>query len=148
MLMFIFYIIASAALSVLAAFTAFGGYRRFWAAVVHGTIMLSLALWLFLSMRVSIMWLVWFTVANALGSGALEVFLARAMRRHLDSNLLAWSGVISLAAAILLTLIRNSQMSSIVSALGIYAIFSGAVLLAFSLRLLMISRHLHVAHIR
>src|SRR5579872_5514051 len=57
----------------------------FRAAVLHGGIMLALGFWLFFSNRMTAMWLVWFTVANALGSGLLEIILARLFwRERLD----------------------------------------------------------------
>jgi len=146
MLMFVFYLIASGTLSIAAALRSFGNRERSWAAVVHGTIMLALGLWVFLSNQVTVMWMVWFTVANALGSGLLEIVLALMMRRHLDSMLLGMAGVISVAAAIVLVLGRNAHMSGIVSVLGIYAMFYGVVLVIFSVRLYGLSKHLHLAH--
>jgi uncharacterized membrane protein HdeD (DUF308 family) len=120
--------------------------ERFWAALVHGSIMLALALWLFFSNGVTIMWLVWFTLANALGSGLFEIALARLARRHVDSMLLTFGGAVSLLAAIALIAARNAHVSGIVTVLGIYAILYGAVLIIFSLRLHGISKHLHLAH--
>ena len=146
LLMFVFYLIASGALSVAAAVTSFAGHQRFWAAAVHGTIMLALGCWLFFSNQVTVMWLVWFTVANALGSGLLEIALAFMMRRHLDSMLLTMAGAISVGAATLLIFERNAHISALVSVLGLYAMFYGTVLVIFSLRLYGILRHLHLAH--
>ena len=146
MLMFIFYLIASGALSIAAAFKSFAGHERFWATTVHGSIMLALGLWLLFSTRLTVMWLVWFTVANALGSGLVEVILAHTIRRHLDSMLLMLAGAISMMIATLLIFTRNAHMSTIVSVLAFYAIFYGMVLIMFSLRLHRISRRLHLAH--
>jgi hypothetical protein len=39
---------------------------------------------------------------------------------------------------------RNAQVSSIVSAIGVYAMFYGALLMVFSLRLHAIRRHSHL----
>ena len=80
MLVFVFYLIASGAVSIVAAFKIFGARERFWAVVLHGSILLALGFWLFFSNQMTAMWLVWFTVANALGSGLLEIILARATR--------------------------------------------------------------------
>lgn len=92
------------------------------------------------------MWLVWFTVANAFGSGLLEVVLARAMRRHIDSILLTLAGAGSLVVSLLLIFARNAQLSGLVSAVAVYAIFYGAVLIVFSLRLHGVGKHLYLAH--
>lgn len=146
MLMFVFYLILSGAISIAAAFKTFGARERFWAAVLHGSILLALGLWLFFSNRMTEMWLVWFTVANAFGLGLLEIILARATRRHLDSTLLTVAGTVSVATAMLLIFERNAQMSILVSVLGFYAVFYGAVLVIFSLRLHHMSRHLHLVH--
>ena len=146
MLMFVLYLIASGVLSIAAALKSFAGHERFWMTAVHGTIMLALGCWLFFSNRMTVMWLVWFTVANALGSGALELILGHTMRRHLDSMLLMLAGVISVAVATLLIFARTAQMSTLVSVLGFYAMFYGTILVIFSLRLHGISRHLRLAH--
>ena len=146
MLMFIFYLIASGALSIAAAFKSFAGHERFWTTALHGSILLALGLWLLLSSELTVMWMVWFTVANALVSGLVEVTLARTIRRHVDSMLLAFAGAISAAIAMFLIFTRNAHMSRIVSVLGCYAIFYGAVLFIFSLRLHGISRRLHLVH--
>ena len=146
MLMFVFYLIASGALSIAAAFRMLGGRERFWAAAIHGGIMLALGSWLLFSNQVTVVWLVWFTVLNALGSGLLEIAVARAFRKHLDSILLAVAGTISVSGAILLITLRNAHMSMLVSVLGIYAMFYGIVLIMFSLRLHGISRQLHLVH--
>lgn len=146
LLMFIFYLIASGALSIAAAFKSFAGHERFWTTTVHGSIMLALGIWLLLSSQLTVMWLVWFTVANAVGSGLLEVIVAHTIRRHVDSMLLTIAGAISVAIATLLIFARNAHESTIVSVLGFYAIFYGAVLVMFSLRLHGISRRLHLAH--
>src|SRR5215469_4304895 len=42
LLMFIVYLLLSGMLSLVAAFKSFGARERFWAAIVHGTIMLML----------------------------------------------------------------------------------------------------------
>jgi len=146
MFMFVFYIIASGALSIAAAFRSFGGRHRFWAAVVHGTVMLALGSWVLFSNQITVMWLIWLTVANALGSGLLEIALARALRTHLDSILLIIGGTISISSAMLLITLRNGHLSTLISVLGGYAVFYGTVLIIFSLRLLSISRHSHLAH--
>jgi uncharacterized membrane protein HdeD (DUF308 family) len=107
--------------------------KRFWAAIVQGVLLLGL--WLFFSDELTLTWLIWLTVANAFGSGILEVVLARAVRRHIDATPLIIAGVISLGTSIGLILARNAPLSDLVSALGVYAIFYGAVLATFSLRL-------------
>lgn len=146
LLIFICYLLVSGVLSLVAAFRWFSARERFWAAVVHGTVMLALGLWLFFSNQVTVMWLVWFTVANAFGSGLLEIMLARALRRHIDSIMLTLAGAVSLAISVLLIVARNAQLSGLVSTLGVYAIFYGAVLIVFSLRLHDHRRSLHLAH--
>lgn len=120
--------------------------ERFWAALIHGTILIALGSWLFFSKQMTLMWLVWLTVANALGSGLLEMILAHTMRRHVDSILLTVAGAVSLGTATVLVLERNSQMSLLVSVLGVYATFYGIVLFTFSLRLRGTSRRLYLAH--
>jgi len=135
LLMFIVYLLLSGMLSLVAAFKSFGARERFWAAIVHGTIMLVLGSWLFFSDRVTVVWLVWFTVANAFGSGLLEVVMARAMRWHIDSVMLTLAGAVSLIMSILLIFARNAPLSELVSALAVYALFFGTVLIIFSLRL-------------
>lgn len=145
LLMFICYLLVSGMLSLVAAFTWFGARERFWAAVVHGTIMLALGLWLFFSNQATVMWLVWLTVGNAFGSGLLEITLARALRRHIDSIMLTLAGAVSLVVSILLIFTRNAQPSGLVSALGVYALFYGAVLIVFSLRLHGHGKSLHLA---
>jgi len=146
LLMFICYLLVSGALSFVAAFRWFGAREWFWVATVHGTIMLALGSWLLFSDRVTVIWLVWFTVANAFGSGLLEIALARAMRRHIDSIMLTFAGAASLAISLVLVFARKAQISSVVTALGIYAIFYGVVLIAFSWRLHGHGRSLHLAH--
>lgn len=47
LLMFVFYLMVSGALSLIAAFRSFGTRERFWATAVHGSIMLALGSWLF-----------------------------------------------------------------------------------------------------
>lgn len=143
-LMFGLYLIGSAILSLVAAFKSLGIHARFWAAAFHGSVMLVLGLWLFFSARVTVIWLVWFTVANAFGSGLFEIVLAHALRRHVDSMLLMIAGALSLLVSALLIFARNAQLSRIVSVLGIYAVFYGVVLIVFSLRLYGIRRHLHL----
>ena len=146
LLMFIVYLLLSGMLSLVAAFRSFGARERFWAAIVHGTIMLMLGSWLFFSDRVTVVWLVWFTVANAFGSGLLEVVLARAMRRHIDSVLLTLAGAVSLIMSIVLVFARNAPLSGLVSALAVYALFYGTVLIIFSLRLHGMGKQIHLFH--
>ena len=146
MYMFVFYIAVSGALSIAAAFRSFAGRQRFWAAVVHGTVMLALGCWLLFSNQLTVKGLIWLTVANALGSGLLEIAVAQALRTHLDSILLIIGGTISISTAILLITQRNAHVSTLISVLGGYAVFYGTVLTLFSLRLLSISKHLHLAH--
>lgn len=135
MFIFVFYLMASGALSIAATFRSFGMQERFWASLIHGTILIALGSWLFFSKQMALTWLVSLTVANALGSGLLEMILAHTMRRHFDSILLTVAGGVSLGTAMLLVLERNSHMSLLVSVLGVYAMFYGIVLFTFSLRL-------------
>lgn len=145
MLIFVFYLVASGLLSLATAFMNVGGHHRWSAALVHGTILITLGVWLFFSNQFSLMWLVWFTVANAFGSGLLELMFAHAVRRHVDAWVLTISGAASVITALVLVVARNAFPSGIVSALGIYAIFYGAVLVLFSLRLHSM-KHLGLAH--
>ena len=145
-LTFILYLIVSGVLSIAAGFKSLVGHQRFWATAVHGIIMLALGLWLLIASQMTVMWLVWFTVANAVGSGLLEIVMGHAMRRHLDSMWLTLAGAVSLSVAMLLIFARNAHMSTIVSVLASYAIFYGGVLIIFSLRLHGAARHIHLAH--
>lgn len=145
LLIFVFYLIGSGLLSIATAFKSFGGHHRWAAALVHGTILVALGVWLFFSNQFSFMWLVWFTVANAFGSGLLELMLAHAVRRHIDAWVLTISGAASLIIALVLILARNAFPSGIVSTLGVYAIFYGILMVLFSLRLHGM-KGLHVAH--
>lgn len=146
LLIFVFYLILSGALFVLGSFKSFGHRERFWATLVHGSVMVALGSWLFLSNQVTVMWLVWFTVASALGSGLLELALAYTLRRHLDATLLTVAGMMSLAVSVLLIMARNMQLSVLVSALGIYAVFYGGILILLSLRLHGIGKRMHLIH--
>jgi uncharacterized membrane protein HdeD (DUF308 family) len=148
MLMFVLYLICSGVLSMLAAFKSLEKRERFWAAIVHGVLMLVLGLWLFFSNELTLTWLIYLTVANAFASGILEVILARAVRRHVDATALTVAGVISLGASIGLILARNAPLSELVSALGVYAIFYGAVLATFSFRLHAQGRRSHLLHMK
>jgi uncharacterized membrane protein HdeD (DUF308 family) len=139
------YLVGSGILSIATAFTSFAGHHRWLTALVHGTILSTLGVWLFFSNQFSFMWLVWFTVANAFGSGALELILAHAVRRHVDAWILGIAGGASLLMCLALVLARNLEVSGIVITLGVYAIFYGTVMVLFSLRLHGM-KHLHPAH--
>jgi uncharacterized membrane protein HdeD (DUF308 family) len=145
LLIFVFYLVGSGLLSLATVFTSVAGHHRWWAALVHGTILITLGLWLFFSNQFSLMWLVWFTVANAFGAGLLELMLARAVRRHVDAWILGISGAASVVISLVLVFARNALESGIVLTLGVYAIFYGTVLVLFSLRLHSM-KHLGLAH--
>lgn len=55
-----------------------------------------------------------------------------------------FAGGLSVFASAMLIVERNAQVSSIVSAIGVYAMFYGALLMVFSLRLHAIRRHSHL----
>jgi uncharacterized membrane protein HdeD (DUF308 family) len=145
LLIFVFYLICSGLLSIATIFATAGGHHRWATALIHGTILVTLGVWLFFSNQFSLMWLVWLTVANAFGSGLLELIVAHAVRRHVDAWVLAISGSASVIISLVLVLARNAWPSGIVLTLGVYAIFYGVVLVLFSLRLHGM-RHLHIAH--
>jgi uncharacterized membrane protein HdeD (DUF308 family) len=135
LLIFVFYLVGSGLLSIATGCLTAGGHHRWSAVLLHGTILVTLGISLFFSNQLSLMWLVWFTVANAFGSGLLELMLAHTVRRHVDAWILTISGAASLIIALVLILVRNAVPSGIVLTLGIYAIFYGALLVLFSLRL-------------
>jgi uncharacterized membrane protein HdeD (DUF308 family) len=150
LLIFVLYAMGSGILSIVTAVRTFGMRERFWAALVHGSLMLVLGIWVFFSDQVTILWLVWFMIVSALASGLLEIAFGRILRRHLDAKLLEAAGAMSVVCSILLFLARNSRLSSLVEGLGMYAIFYGGVLIALSLRLMGIGKslrfHEHAAH--
>lgn len=135
MLLFVFYLVVSGLLSIVMTFTAPGGHHRWLAGLTHGTILTALAVWLFFSNQFSLMWLVWFTVANAFGSGVLELGFAYSLRRHIDGLLLTVAGAASVLISAVLVLARNACPASIVLTLGVYAVLYGTVLVILSLRL-------------
>jgi uncharacterized membrane protein HdeD (DUF308 family) len=144
-LAFVGYLIASGALFIFGALvSSIGNRARFWAGV--GAIMLALGLWLFLSDQLTLASLVWFTIANALGSGMLEIAFSRALKRHREAILLVAAGLASLAVAAVLVIGRDAKASSLVSGLGIYALFYGTVLVLFSSRLRSFRKHMHRPH--
>lgn len=145
LLIFVFYLLGSGLLSVAASVVGIRGHHRWATLFLHGTILLTLGVWLFFSNQLSLMWLVWFTVANAFGSGLLELMLAHTLRNHFDVWLLAVAGAASLVISLLLVLSRGRTPSDIVFILGVYAIFYGATLILFSLRLHGL-KHLHLLH--
>jgi len=144
-LAFVGYLIASGALFIFGALvSSIGNRARFWSGV--GAIMLALGLWLFLSDQLTFASLVWFTIANALGSGMLEIAFSRALKRHREAILLVAAGLASLAVAAVLVIGRDAKASSLVSGLGIYALFYGTVLVLFSSRLRSFRKHMHRPH--
>lgn len=140
-LVFVGYLMASGALFIFGALISFGTRAVLWA--IAGVGLLVLGVSLFLSDRMTLAWLVWFTVANAFGSGLLEIAFSRAFKRHAEAILLMCAGAVSLTVSVLLVIGRNARFSSLVSALGIYALFYGTVLVAFSLRLRTFRKHAH-----
>ena len=108
--------------------------------------MLALGLWLLLSDQLKLAWLVWFTIANALGSGMLEIAFSRALKRHGEAILFVASGLASLAIAVVSIIGRNARASSLVSGLGIHALSYGIVLVLFSLRLRSFRKQMHRPH--
>src|SRR5262249_46214402 len=100
----------------------------------------------FLSEQLTISLLVWLTVANAFGSGLLEIVAARKFRRHIDATMLTLAGSFSVVMSVVLVLARNTNTSRLVSVLGVYAMLYCAVLISFFLRLYDIKRRLHLAH--
>jgi len=138
------YLIASGALFIFGAIVSAGTRAYFWAAA--GTSMLALGLWLFLSEKLTLTWLVWFTVAAALSSGVAEIAFSRAFKRHTEAMLLLLAGSVSLTVSVLLVIGRRADFSSLVSVLGIYALFYGTVLVLFSLRLRAVRKHMHRPH--
>ena len=143
-LAFVGYLIAGGALFIFGALVSIGTRARFWACV--GAITLALGLWLFLSDRLTLAWLVWFTIANALGSGMLEIAFSRALKRHREAILLVAAGLASLAVAVALVIGRDARASSLVSGLGVYGLFYGSILVLFSLRLRSFRKHMHRPH--
>ena len=69
LLIFVFYLVGSGLLSIATSFTSSGGHHRWATALVHGTILVTLGVWLFFSNQFSLMWLVWFTVGQRLWLG-------------------------------------------------------------------------------
>src|SRR5579859_5174095 len=69
LLIFVLYVMGSGILSIVAAVKTIGFRDTFWVALVHGSLMLVLGIWVSLSERVTILWLVWFMIASALASG-------------------------------------------------------------------------------
>ena len=148
MLIFVLYLLLSGVLGVVAALKSFESRKRFWAAISYGAGLFAFALWLFFSNHFTFMWMVWLTVVNASASGIAELVLARALRRHLDGVPLAIAGGLSLFASAAMVMGRNAPVSRLVSSLGVYAVFYGAVLIVFSLRLHGTGRRLHLAETR
>lgn len=145
LLVFVFYLVASGLLSLATAAISLGTIHRLTTFFVHGSILVALGVWLFFSNQFSLTWLVWFTVANAFGCGALELMLALAVRKHLDAWILSLTAAASILLAALLVIARNESAAVIVLILGIYAVFYGASLILFSFRLHG-WRYFHVPH--
>lgn len=135
LLVFVFYLIVSGLLSIATAAISMGSHHRWAAFFVHGIILMALGLWLFFSNQFTLMWLVWFTVANALGCGVLELMLAHAIRTQVDAWLLSLAAAASIVLATFLVVARNESASALVFILGVYASSYGASLIVFSLRL-------------
>lgn len=130
---------------MLAAVKSLERREGFWAAFGYGAGLFAVAIWLFISNQLTFMWIVWLTVVNASVSGVLELVLARAMRNHVDALPLTIAGGLSLSASAAMVVARNAQVSRLVLALGVYAVFYGALLVVFSLRLHGVGRRLHLA---
>ncbi len=145
LLIFVFYLLASGLLSVATSIVGIGGHHRWATVFLHGTVLLTLGVSLFFSKQFSFMWLVWFTVTNAFGSGLLELMMAHSLRKHFDMWFLTAAGATSLVISLFLILSRNRTPSDIVFILGVYAMFYGATLILFSVRLHGM-RHLHLLH--
>lgn len=135
LLVFILYLFASGLLSLATAVISLGSPHRWITFFVHGAILVTLAVWLFLSNQFTLKWLVWFTVANALASGILELLLTHAIHRHADVWALRLAAAASILMATFLILARNEAASTVVFILGVYAISYGASLIVFSFRL-------------
>lgn len=132
---FMFYVIVSAALTMMAAIRAYHQPHKFAALACHALLLLifSTAIWLF--EPITIDWLLWFVVVTAAISGLLEIALAHSFRRHLDSSLLGIAGFLSIFSAVVLLLGRSWPPSLLIEGLGIYIVYYGGLLVLLSLRL-------------
>ena len=140
LMIFVSYLLVSALLSMIAAAKAYDKPHRFYHLAVHGSLLLLLAIGLFFSKGMTVLWLVWFMVVTAMASGVLEIALGHSLRRQLDSKLLQAAGAISVISAVLLLLGRNLGPSVLVEGLGVYVIYYGGVLVLLSIRLREIAR--------
>jgi len=132
---FMFYVIASTVMTIVAAIKAYDQPHKFAALGIHGLLLLvfSLAIWFF--EPITIDWLIWFMVATAVSSGVLEIALAQSLSSHLDASLLDVAGIISVISAVMLLLGRSLPSSLLVEGLGIYTLYYGGVFVLLSLRL-------------
>ncbi len=135
LLLFALYLVASGVLSIV-AFIRECRQAPWWTLLAHAFFLLTFGSWIFVSPHVTIIWLLYFTIAHSLLIGVSEVVLTLDVKRHVtDKTLVTVAAALSLMAGTLLFSMRNAAIDVTVGAIGFYAIFFGTMLVIFSLRL-------------
>lgn len=134
--LFVLYLIAYAALSIVAAMRDFGHSARWWMSLIHAAFLSAFASWALFSPRLTMVLLLYFMIAHSLLVGTVEVVFARTFRKHpVDQFLLGLAACVSLMTGTVLYLARNADVENVIRAIGLYTISFGVVMVLFSVRL-------------
>jgi uncharacterized membrane protein HdeD (DUF308 family) len=111
-------------------------HARWWPFVVEGLVGTAIGVITFGWPRITALALLYLIAAWAIATGVLEIAAAVRLRRHLRHEwLLALSGIASVLLGLVLAAYPKAGALAMVTALGIYGIIFGSLLVGLGLRL-------------
>jgi uncharacterized membrane protein HdeD (DUF308 family) len=129
------YVLVDGVLAIVAAITGGAPMPRWWLAIV-GLLGIAAGLLTFLMPGLTAILLLYFIAGWAIATGVLQIIGAIRLRKEIDNEwLLVLGGIVSVLFGAVMMAAPGAGALALITVIGIYAIFTGVLLVALAFRL-------------